>query len=43
MRTLSVMILLVALNLPFVAFAEIQTLTATHTYVLGDHDRKDDV
>ena len=42
MRALSAITLLAALVLPTVAFAEIQTLTATHTYVLGDHDSKDD-
>ena len=42
MRTLSIIILLAALILPTVAFAEIQTFTATHTYILGDHDSKDD-
>ena len=42
MRALSVIILLAALILPTVAFAEIQTFTATHTYILGDHDSKDD-
>ena len=42
MRALSVIILLALLVLPSVAFAEIQTFTATHTYVLGDHDSKDD-
>ena len=42
MRALSVMILLAAFVLPTVAFAEIQTFTATHTYILGDHDSKDD-
>jgi len=42
MRAFSVMILLVALVLPTVAFAEIQTFSATHTYILGDHDSKDD-
>ena len=42
MRSLLLIILLVALILPTVAFAEIQTFTATHTYILGDHDSKDD-
>ena len=42
MRALSAITLLVALILPTVAFAEIQTLTATHTYILGDHDSKED-
>jgi hypothetical protein len=42
MRALPVIILLTALILPTVAFAEVQTFTATHTYILGDHDSKDD-
>jgi TPR repeat protein len=42
MRALSVMTLLAALILPTVAPAEVQTFTATHTYILGDHDSKDD-
>jgi len=42
MRALFVIILLTALVLPTVAFAEIQTFTATHTYILGDHDSKDE-
>jgi TPR repeat protein len=42
MRALFVMTLLAALVLPTVAFAEIQTITATHTYIMGDHDSKDD-
>ena len=42
MRSLFIIILLVALVLPTLAFAEIQTFTATHTYILGDHDSKDD-
>ena len=42
MRTFSLIVLLSAFVLPTVAFAEIQTFTATHTYTLGDHDSKDD-
>jgi hypothetical protein len=42
MRAFSVTILLAALVLPPVAFAEVQTFTATHTYILGDHASKDD-
>ena len=42
MRALSVITLLAVLILPTVAFAETQTFTATHTYILGDHDSKDD-
>ena len=40
MRALSVIILLTALILPAVAFAEIQTFTTTHAYVLGDDDSR---
>jgi hypothetical protein len=43
MRILFVIILLVAFVLPTVAFAEVQTFTATHAYILGDHGSKDDV
>ena len=42
MRVLSVIILMAALVLPSVAFAEVQTFSATHAYILGDHDSKDD-
>ena len=42
MRVLFATIFLTALVLPTFAFAEVQTFTATHTYVLGDHDSKDD-
>ena len=42
MRTFSVIVLLSVFVIPTVAFAEIQTFTATHTYTLGDHDSKDD-
>jgi len=42
MRALSVIILLALLLLPTLASAETQTITATHTYILGDHDSKDD-
>ncbi|TKB85282.1 MAG: sel1 repeat family protein [Nitrospira sp.] len=42
MPALSVIILLVALVLPPIAFAEIQTFTAAHTYILGDRDSKAD-
>ena len=42
MRVLSAITLLVVIILPPVAFAEVQTFTATHTYILGDHDSKDD-
>ncbi|TKB69563.1 MAG: sel1 repeat family protein [Nitrospira sp.] len=42
MRAPSVIILWAALVLPTAAFAEIQTFTATHTYILGDHDSKDE-
>lgn len=40
MRVLSVIILLTALILPTVALAEVQTFTATHTYILGDDDSR---
>ena len=40
MRVFSVIILLTALVLPTLAFAEIQTFTTTHTYVLGDDDSR---
>lgn len=43
MRLLSVIIPLAAFVLPTVAVAEVQTHSATHAYVLGDHDSKDDV
>jgi hypothetical protein len=36
-----VITLLAALVLPTVVFAEIQTFTATQTYILGDPDSKD--
>lgn len=42
MRVLSVIVLLTTLTLPIVALAEVQTFTATHIYILGDHDSKDD-
>lgn len=42
MRALSVMTLLAALVLPSVAFATSQTITATHTYVMGDNDSRND-
>ena len=42
MRALSFMPLLAILILPISVFAENQTFTATHTYILGDHDSKDD-
>ena len=42
MRALSVIILLAALILPTGAFAEVQTITATHTYILGDNDSRND-
>jgi hypothetical protein len=41
MRAFSVIILLAALVLPSVVPAEIQTFTATHTYILGDYDSKE--
>jgi hypothetical protein len=42
MRDLSVIPLLAALILPTSAFAEVQTITATHTYILGDNDSRND-
>jgi hypothetical protein len=42
MRTLTLMTILAVLILPAGVFAETQTYTATHTYILGDHDSKDD-
>ena len=42
MRARSVMTLLAALILPTGAFAEVQTITATHTYILGDNDSRND-
>lgn len=42
MRALSVITLLAALILPTGAVAEVQTITATHTYILGDHDSRND-
>jgi len=43
MRALAVMTILATLVFPIVALAEVQTFTATHIYILGDHDSKDDV
>ena len=42
MRALSIITLLTIFVLPIVVFAENQTFTASHTYILGDHDSKDD-
>jgi hypothetical protein len=42
MRALSVITLLAALILPTDAFAEVQTITATHTYMMGDNDSRND-
>jgi hypothetical protein len=42
MRALFVLTLLTTLVLPPIALAEVQTFTATHTYILCDHDSKDD-
>jgi TPR repeat protein len=42
MRAFSVITLLAALVLPTLSIAEIQTFSATHTYIMGDHDSKDD-
>ncbi len=42
MRALFVIPFLAVLFLPTAASAEVQTFTAAHTYILGDHDSKDD-
>jgi hypothetical protein len=42
MRVFFVMTLLAVFVIPTVVFAEVQTFTATHSYILGDHDSKDD-
>ena len=42
MRVLFVITLLAALALPTVAFATTQTITASHTYVMGDNDSRND-
>jgi hypothetical protein len=42
MRAFSVITLLAALILPTSVFAEVQTITATHTYILGDNDSRND-
>lgn len=42
MRALSVITLLAALILPTGAFAAVQTITATRTYILGDNDSRND-
>jgi hypothetical protein len=42
MRALSVISLVAALILPAGDFAEVQTITATHTYILGDNDSRND-
>jgi hypothetical protein len=42
MRALSVISLLAALIVPTGAFAEVQTITATHTYIPGDNDSRND-
>jgi hypothetical protein len=38
MRAFSAIILLTALVLPTIAFAEVQTFNATHTYILNNND-----
>jgi hypothetical protein len=44
MRTLFVIILLIAFILPILTFVEVQTITATHTYIImGDDDSNEDV
>ena len=42
MRALFVMTLLAVLVLPTGASAQVETITATHTYILGDRDSKED-
>jgi hypothetical protein len=42
MRAFSVITFLAALILPTSVFAEVQTITATHTYILGDNDSRND-
>jgi hypothetical protein len=42
MRALSVITLLATLILPTGALAEVQAITATHTYILGDNDSRND-
>lgn len=42
MRARFIIPLLAVLVFPTVASSEVQTFTATHTYILGDHDSKDD-
>ena len=42
MRALSVITLLAAIILPTDALAEVQTITATHTYILSDYDSRND-
>lgn len=42
MRAFSVIILLALLVFPTAVSAEVQTFTATHTYVLGDRDSKEE-
>jgi len=42
MRVLSAITLLAAFALPTIALAEVQTLTAMHTYIMGDNDSRND-
>ena len=42
MRALSVITILATLILPTSALAEVQTIIATHTYILGDNDSRND-
>lgn len=42
MRTLFAMTLLALFFLPTVASAEVKTITATHTYIMGDNDSRND-
>jgi len=40
--TIALVLSIISFAIPSVASAQVQTFTATHTYVLGDHDSKDD-
>jgi DNA-binding transcriptional MerR regulator len=42
MSRLAISALLATFLFPIPAFAQVQTFTATHAYILGDHDSKDD-
>ena len=42
MRVIFVIVLLAAFVFPLVASAEVQTITVTHTYIMGDNDSRND-